>query len=182
MPEKDNGGVKRMEWNRFALCPAPPAARSCMHTITHKTWREMKLVVLPEYPHPRPQTLVHYRRRGPHWRTAPPFRQRPRRHMSHLLSGGDLQRKHICISAPAASSCISPKLISWAVTFVFVFRRWFDTTIITPAPMRPPPPNSIKYNEGLTMVLIGDNNCLQTMQKMQNPQDLEIVMRKKAGD
>lgn len=28
------------------------------------------------------------------------------------------------------------------------------------------------------MVLIGDNNFLQTMQKMQNPHDLELVMTK----
>lgn len=31
------------------------------------------------------------------------------------------------------------------------------------------------------MVLIGDNNSLQTMLKTQNPHDLEIVMTEKAG-
>lgn len=34
--------------------PLPPVARSCMHTITHKTRREMKLVVLHESKQPPP--------------------------------------------------------------------------------------------------------------------------------
>lgn len=125
------GGVKRMEWNR--LPPPPPPARSCMHTITHKTQREMKLVVLHEsQPPPSPPPC------GPHWGTGPHFSSGDTWIIcSQVVScrGNTSGSPHL-LPPPA----LSAKLISWADAFVFVLQRWFDTIIITPAPTRGFPP------------------------------------------
>lgn len=111
MPEKDNGGCKTDGMEPFQ----PPPAGGGQVLYAHDYPQDLKRneacgftwITTP----PTPRAL-------PAW---PPLRDcatfQQRWHMNHLFSGGVLQRKHICISTPAASSCIITQInqLCWCV-------------------------------------------------------------------
>lgn len=127
------GGVNRSN----GTVPASPRRRRPGPVCTRLPTRpEEKWTLWFYMNHNTPPTLVRYRR-GPHWGTVPHF------------SSGDTWiicfqvvscRGNTSVSPHLLPPALSPKLISCADAFVFVLRRWFDTIIITPAPMRGFPP------------------------------------------